>query len=182
MCLKFKSTAKRIPLTSLFPYNVHISTDPAPARRLTLRAIRIDHNRMPNMNPLYWKWMWSTIRKPGWRNRAADIILWTDGSTEPRINLKREGQYEWNEAIYSLTREPRSQVRVLSGWLLLADMRQRSSCRSSDCSDRQSWGQQVGQILTGISQSRRRTEGSRVLQCREPLVDHSIRRTHSIQT
>ena len=31
----------------------------------TFRAIRIDQRRIPNMNPLYWKCIWSTIKNPG---------------------------------------------------------------------------------------------------------------------
>ena len=26
------------------------------------------------MNPLYWKWMWSTIKNPGCKNNEAEII------------------------------------------------------------------------------------------------------------
>ena len=42
--------------------------------KLTFRAMRMDHRRIPNMNPLYWKWMWSTMRNPGCKKRVAEIM------------------------------------------------------------------------------------------------------------
>lgn len=49
--------------------------------------MRIDQSKIPNMKPLYWKCMWSTIRNPGWRNNEAEIIRCVDGSAAPRMNL-----------------------------------------------------------------------------------------------
>lgn len=91
MCLKLSKTANRIPLANLLPwylpFNSNIDEKTRNDIELTLRAIRIDHSNMPNMNPLYWKCMWSTIISPGWRNKDADIILCVEGSTAPRTNL-----------------------------------------------------------------------------------------------
>lgn len=56
--------------------------------RLTFLAINIDRSKMPNMNPLYWKCIWSTMRKPGWRNSEADRIRCVGGSIAPRTNLR----------------------------------------------------------------------------------------------
>ena len=55
--------------------------------KLALRAIRIDQRSIPYMNPLYWKWIWSTMRKPGCKNMDADTIRCNDGSTDPRTKL-----------------------------------------------------------------------------------------------
>lgn len=44
-------------------------------REGTLRAISTDHRRMPYMKPLYWKWMWSTMMKPGCMNKDAEMIF-----------------------------------------------------------------------------------------------------------
>jgi len=54
---------------------------------LTCRAMYIDHSRMPNNIPLYWKCMWSTIRKPGCKKIEAEIIRWVGGSIALRVNL-----------------------------------------------------------------------------------------------
>ena len=42
------------------------------------------------MKPLYWKWIWSTMRKPGCKNMDADTIRCNDGSTDPRTKLDME--------------------------------------------------------------------------------------------
>jgi hypothetical protein len=55
--------------------------------RPTSRAKSNDQSRMPNMKPLYWKCIWSTIKKPGCKKREADMILCTLGLSEPRMNL-----------------------------------------------------------------------------------------------
>lgn len=36
-------------------------------RKLTSRAATMLQRRMPRRKPLYWKWMWSTIMRPGWK-------------------------------------------------------------------------------------------------------------------
>lgn len=88
MCLKFRRTANRKPLASLFPFDKEISNMGEMGEdRHTLRAIRIDHKRIPNINPLYWKCIWSTIMNPGCMNREAEIILCMPGFVDPRTNL-----------------------------------------------------------------------------------------------
>lgn len=52
--------------------------------------MRIDQRRIPYMKPLYWKWIWSTMRKPGCKNMDADTIRCDDGSTDPRMKLCTE--------------------------------------------------------------------------------------------
>ena len=53
----------------------------------TFLAIRSDHKSIPNKKPLYWKCIWSTMRKPGWRNSAAEMMRCVDWSTAPRTKL-----------------------------------------------------------------------------------------------
>lgn len=50
MCLKQSSTANRMPLTR------------SPESAL---AAEIENIKIPYIMELYWKWIWSTIRKPG---------------------------------------------------------------------------------------------------------------------
>lgn len=78
-----EATGQFIPLQS----NLDLFVFKKMSFRLTLRAMRIDHSRMPNMNPLYWKCMWSTMRNPGCRNRDAEIMRCIGGSAAPRMNL-----------------------------------------------------------------------------------------------
>lgn len=72
MCLKLSKTANSIAdVRKLF-----CDADRSSARLFarndarsfehTLRAASMLHSRMPRRKPLYWKWMWSTIRRPGW--------------------------------------------------------------------------------------------------------------------
>ena len=39
------------------------------------------------MNPLYWKWIWSTIKNPGCKKSEAEIIRCIDGCWDPGTNL-----------------------------------------------------------------------------------------------
>jgi len=32
------------------------------------------HIRTPRRKPLYWKWMWSTMRRPGWNRTEAAMM------------------------------------------------------------------------------------------------------------
>lgn len=50
MCFMHSNTAKRSPLASTVDF---------------FRARTSDAMRMPYMQPLYWKWMWSIINRPG---------------------------------------------------------------------------------------------------------------------
>lgn len=50
MCLKQRSAAKRNPLASMVDFFLARTRD------------RINN---PYINPLYWKWIWSMIKRPG---------------------------------------------------------------------------------------------------------------------
>ena len=54
---------------------------------LTFRAHRIDHISIPKRKPLYWKWIWSTIKKPGCKNKDAETMRWIVGSVAPLVSL-----------------------------------------------------------------------------------------------
>lgn len=60
MCLKHSKAAKRIP-----------------ERRGDDLATSRERRRIPYMKPLYWKWMWSIIRRPGER-RMDRAIAWAE--------------------------------------------------------------------------------------------------------
>jgi hypothetical protein len=47
---------------------------------LTFLAARMLHSRMPRRKPLYWKWMWSTMSRPGWETIEAARMDAVDGS------------------------------------------------------------------------------------------------------
>ena len=55
--------------------------------RHTFRAMRSDQSMIPNMKPLYWKWIWSIMRKPGCKNSEADSNRCTLASRAPRTKL-----------------------------------------------------------------------------------------------
>ena len=58
MCLKFNKTANKKPLASLrFWVQALASIRQGDGMGLTFRAINNDQRSIPNMNPLYWKWI-----------------------------------------------------------------------------------------------------------------------------
>lgn len=116
MCLKFKRTAKSMPLASFLPYKYDKTLCSSKNHTLTSQAIKIDHSNIPNINPLYWKCMWSIIRNPGWRNKDAERIRWREGSTETRMNLPQElalHRYEWIENHLS-SAAPRTSSEIMT--------------------------------------------------------------------
>ena len=72
MCLNIKRVAKTRPLRSRVDF---------------LRARTRDRMRRPYMKPLYWKWMWSMMSRPGDRRieraaaRAARLVFIGEVST-----------------------------------------------------------------------------------------------------
>ena len=130
--------------------------------------MRIDQSNIPYIKPLYWKWIWSTIKKPGWRKMDADIIRCIGGSIEPLINLYEkiwggiQGHIGWTH-----TWGAQSQAPVPSESLLSFDIQWPTTHRSSNCLGRLSLGQWMTQVWIEVSPSRRRTVDS-------PVLSHSI--------
>lgn len=170
MCFKHKSVANRTPLASI---------------PLGLRARTMDSTRAPYKKPLYWKWTWSIISRPGdsRMERATACACLFDEGAEVLTKLCMSAQ-AYCDSIRSLTGVVHKPAAVLSRLQLTSENKWSASCHSRVCSPPAFADRSIDQPVIISIRSKRRKAGNpasigkyAVAISNDAVVSSSVQRT-----
>ena len=146
MCFKHNSVANRTPLASI---------------PLGLRARTMDSTKAPYRKPLYWKWIWSIISRPGdsRMERATACACLFDEAAEvlTKLSLSAQADCDSTDSLTGVVHKP---AAVLSGLPLPSESRSFASCHNRVCSPPACADRSIDQPVTRSIRSKQRRAGN----------------------